>query len=132
MNFFRRAFRFLLRRGTPRQVNFAALQADLADSVAYELDVLEYLRASLLGQSEAADGGVSLTLGDIAPGGAQRAAAHSQGLVSSSEGAVHGALERLRPLAFSAAFKLQDMVVEWILHANGIHVWQFSKKVKEY
>src|SRR5207244_10343269 len=112
INYLRRAFRLLLKRqATPseREVDFATLQGDLADSVAYELDVLEYLRSSLLGQTEAADAGMSLTLGDVGTGGQQRAEIHIQAVGALSEGPVRAALDRLRPLAFSAAFKLQDI-----------------------
>jgi hypothetical protein len=42
------------------------------------------------------------------------------------------ALQRLAPLAFQAAFKVQDMVIESILRANGSGAWKFSEKIREY
>lgn len=49
-----------------------------------------------------------------------------------SGNAVRAALSRFRPLAFSASFKLQDMIAEWVLRANGVSDWQFSKKLDAY
>ena len=51
---------------------------------------------------------------------------------SFSERAVRAALDRLRPLAFSATFKLHDMIAEWILRANGVSDWAFAKKTAAY
>jgi hypothetical protein len=52
--------------------------------------------------------------------------------VSSGAYAVQSALSRLRPLAFAAAFKIQDMIAEWILHANGSTAWIFKQKIADY
>jgi len=43
---------------------FSGVANDLADSVDYELNAIEYLRATLFEQSESPLGGVSVTLGD--------------------------------------------------------------------
>jgi hypothetical protein len=113
---------------------FSAIPNDLEDAVAYELDAIEYLRATLFKQSETPDGGgaASFTLGDITQDGVQRVNVFAHVISSVSEGAVRAALDRLRPLAFSAAFKMQDMIAEWILRANGVNDWQFSKKLDGY
>ncbi len=112
--------------------SFSADPSDLSDAIAYELDAIEYLRSTLYGQREAPIGGMELVLGDLTPDGEQRRIAQVQATSSISEGAVRAALDRLRPLGFSAAFKLQDMVVEWILRANGVTYWPFSKKLAAY
>lgn len=49
-----------------------------------------------------------------------------------SDSDVMAALRRFAPLAFQAAFKVQDMVIEWVLRTNGSDVWRFSDKVDEY
>jgi hypothetical protein len=111
---------------------FLASPGDLEDVVAYEIDAIEYLRASLFDQSETASGGMSLTLGDTTETGEQRRIVYMDTVASESKEAVQAALDRLRPLAFSAAFKLQDMVAEWILRSNKVPDWQFSKKLAGY
>lgn len=113
-------------------LTFAAQTSDLNEAVGYELSILEYLRAALLGQDESSRGGMSLTLGDLTEDGQQRAQVSLQIAANISEGAIREALHRLRPLAFSAAFKLQDMIAEWTLRANGISEWTFSKKLAGY
>lgn len=52
--------------------------------------------------------------------------------IRTSDDAVQSSLSRLRPLTFSAAFKVQDMIGEWVLHANGSNAWPFTKKLKAY
>lgn len=113
---------------------FSAIPNDLEDAVAYELDAIEYLRATLFKQSETPDGGgaSSITLGDITSEGVQRVNMFAHATFSISEGAVRAALDRLRPLAFSAAFKMQDMIAEWILRANGVTDWPFTRKLDGY
>ncbi len=112
---------------------FSGIPNDLEDAVAYELDAIEYLRATLFGQSEAPVGGASLTLGDMTEDGHQKmgVSVHVVG-AGLSQGGARDALDRLRPLAFSAAFKMQDMIAEWILRANGVKDWPFSKKLAGY
>jgi hypothetical protein len=50
----------------------------------------------------------------------------------SSQEDVRRALRRLAPLAFQAAFKVQDMVIESIVRANGSDAWKFSDKIRVY
>jgi hypothetical protein len=111
---------------------FSGIPSDLCDAVAYELDAIEYLRTTLHEHDETPVGGVTLTLGDLTPDGELRRAISAVGRTEMSGAAVRAALNRLRPLAFSASFKLQDMVVEWILRANNALDWSFSKKLNAY
>ncbi|MFZ5523935.1 MAG: hypothetical protein ACOY9D_07650 [Pseudomonadota bacterium] len=112
--------------------SFSGIPADLLDAVAYELDAMEYLRTTLYGHIEAPVGRTILVLGDLTPDGEQRRTVEAHAYCDVSGTAVHVALDRLRPLAFSAAFKLQDMIAEWILRANGVSDWQFTKKLEGY
>lgn len=111
---------------------FSGNVTDLADAIAYEVQAIDYLRATLHGQTEAPGQGMSIVLDDVNESGVQKATVYVSGTVDISEGAVRAALDRLRPVAFSAAFKIQDMVVEWILRANGEHEWPFAKKLAAY
>ena len=112
--------------------SFSGTPSDLSDAVAYELDVIEYLRTTVHRHCEAPVGGTRLVLGDLTPDGEQRTAALAVGKSDNCGGAVRAALGRLRPLTFFASFKLQDMVVEWILRANGVSCWRFSEKLAAY
>jgi hypothetical protein len=106
--------------------------SDLADAVAYELNAIEYVRGTLHGQSEHPAGRTTLMLDDMTPDGELRRTVSVGMHTSMSEDAVRAALNVFRPLAFSASFKLQDMIVEWILRANGVVEWRFSKKLSAY
>jgi hypothetical protein len=112
---------------------FTANPSDLSDAIAYELQAIDYVRGTLSGQSEAADGGTSVVLGDLRPDGMLRRDLRMICRAGFSGGeAVRSSLGRFRPLAFSAAFKIQDMVAEWILRANGENEWAFRKKLSAY
>jgi hypothetical protein len=111
---------------------FSGNPNDLRDSIAYELSAIEYLRSTLHLHDEAPVGSTTVTLGDLTPEGELRRAVSMVGRSDMSGTAVRAALSRLRPLAFSASFKLQDMVAEWLLRANGVSDWQFSKKLAAY
>jgi len=113
-------------------VTFSAVPNDLEDAVAYELDAIEYVRATLFSQSETPGGGSSFTLGDMTQDGHQKVNVSVHIKSSLSEGAVRTALDRFRPLTFSAVFKMHDMIAEWILRANGVNDWPFSKKLAGY
>ncbi len=111
---------------------FSASTTDLEQAVAYELDAIEYFRATLFGQQETVGANLSFTLGDTTPDGTQNMVSAAVGSSKQSERAVRSALNRVSPLAFVAAFKLQDMVAEWILRANGVTEWAFNKKLASY
>lgn len=113
---------------------FSASAADLEHAVAYELDAIEYFRATLFGQQETVGANLSFTLGDTTPDGTQKLCSTAAGSSNQSERAVRSALDCARPLAFGATFKLQDMVAEWILRASGVTKpkLSFTDKLKEY
>jgi hypothetical protein len=111
---------------------FTGVPNDLADAIGYELYVIDYLRATLHGQRETSIGGASIVLGDVTAEGVQRIVCGLSASNSFSEDAVRTALDHMRPLAFSAAFKIQDMIVEWVLRANGVNAWQFKEKLANY
>lgn len=112
--------------------NFSANVQDLDEATAYEVEALDFLRAALTLESEAASTHLSVTLGDVSADGKPRGSIglHLQDTLSA--GAVAAALGRMRPLAFSAAFKVQDMIAEWILRENGSTAWQFKQKLAAY
>lgn len=107
--------------------------ADLSEAISYERDALEFIRATLFDQIET--NSQALTI-DLSKGkndsGFYPVTAHLTAHISISAGAVRSALAKLRPLAFSSAFKMHDLVVEWILRANGSSTWRFKEKVADY
>lgn len=111
---------------------FTGIPSELRDVIGYEQSALDYLRATLEGQDEAPAGRTAVTLGNRTQQGELCRAISSVARCDMSGTAVRAALARLRPLAFSAAFKLQDMIVEWILRANGHSAWPFKKKLEAY
>ncbi len=112
--------------------SFSGKPADLYDAIAYELSAIEYLRSTLHYQNERSLDSIAVTLGDLTSNGELKINFRAVAYASMSNNAVRSALDRLRPLAFSASFKLQDMIVEWILRANNVTDWPFSKKLKSY
>src|SRR5262245_58040682 len=62
----------------PPRSPIALVQSELKDAVAYEFDLLEYLRTTLFRQNEGAEGGIIMTLGEITPAGLQRYVAPSR------------------------------------------------------
>ena len=113
---------------------FKGKPADLESLIAYEREALEFVRTTLFDQSEAP--GASLTVDLAKPIRDDGFHPASYGLVASGftsgTGAVKDALSRLRPLAFSSAFKMNDMMAEWILQANGLSGWTFKEKTNFY
>jgi hypothetical protein len=112
---------------------FAGMSADLEDMLSYELEALQYLRAALFSESDGTDCEcITVRLGDYGDEGRLRR--HVSMLIQDDvcAGSVRAALSRLRPLAFNAAFKMQDMIVEWILRENGRTGWSFQEKIRDY
>jgi hypothetical protein len=105
---------------------------ELGERVEYERWVLEHFRARLFRQSESTNGVTEITLGAVNERGDLRGRKSILFVSSLSEPAVSEALAPFRVLAFTSAFKLQDMIAEWILEANGEHLWKFSEKLKKY
>ncbi|WP_396604734.1 hypothetical protein ACFLEY_19235 [Bradyrhizobium sp. YCK136] len=112
--------------------SFSGLPNDLNELIAYERDALKFVRLELFDQRSSSGHGLELDLSK--PKTAEghfpvtaKVAAH----ISVSGDAVKSALSRLRPLAFSAAFKMHDMIVEWVLRANGSTSWRFGDKISD-
>jgi hypothetical protein len=98
----------------------AAHRAELHASIDYELFAVDEFRSRVHLHRERDVALVGHTLGKRTPDGVptidQTVVALS---IGADGGAVRAALEPLRPLLFGAAFKAQDLIVEWILRANG-------------
>ena len=117
---------------TPMAV-FSGSLSDLEEAVSFELNALDFVRTALFAQSEAPGNTMRIDLGTTKNGNGQypRQISHVS-IITMGQGDVQSALSRLRPLIFSAAFKIQDMIAEWILHANGSKAWQFKAKQQAY
>lgn len=113
---------------------FGGNGSDLAAMIAYERDALEFIRAALFDQTETASHSLELNLSEAKnlDGFYRRHITLNLPSVSFGAGAVRSALSRLRPLAFSATFKIQDMIAEWVLRTNGSSAWSFSEKIADY
>jgi hypothetical protein len=117
----------------PQMTSFSGVEADLEQAASYELDALEFVRATLFSQTEVPANELRINLADRKNDEARYPATIGHvSTVSMSDQAVRAALSRLRPLAFVTAFKLQDMIAEWILRANGSTAWAFKAKLKDY
>lgn len=112
--------------------SFSGIPEELAEKITFELEALEYLRRELFDHSEQPDSSMDIVLGDVAENGNLLATVNVAITESISAGAVGVALSRLKPLAFSACFKLHDMLAEWILRSNDCSDWSFSKKISSY
>lgn len=110
----------------------AAYQQELVQRTEYESWLLDFFRARFLNQDEAPNSLTSFTLGDVTESGELLGRMTMTFVDSISDQAVKDTLGRFRVLAFTSAFKIQDMIAEWVLEANGEHLWQFSKKLKKY
>jgi len=115
--------------------SFSGNVNDLADAISYELGAIEFVRVALFGHKETrAAESLYLRLGEKSSDGVQKASARITAHItdSMSQEGVRNALSRLRPLAFSATFKMQDMIAEWTLRANAKNGWTFKNKLKDY
>lgn len=107
-------------------------QEKLKENIAYELTVINYVRSSLFSQSELPEGSMEVTLGDVGPTGKLKRQIGMTARCSISGDSIKKALSRFRPLAFVTTFKIQDMIVEWILEQHQFSGWSFKEKKKEY
>lgn len=106
---------------------------DLREKVAYERVALETVRKALFAQSEAPTEVITSNLSQLCGDTGQPLVEVSRSSqVSFSDSAVKAVLGEMRPLLFSAAFKVNDMIAEWILRANGCWSWPFSAKIQFY
>jgi hypothetical protein len=112
--------------------SFAGTATDLEEKTSYELDALEFVRKELFQQNETPGTRLSVNLGDEKVDGLYPCTRTHGSFVSTSAQAVRSSLSRFRPLTFSAAFKVQDMIAEWVLRANGSDKWRFEQKLRAY
>lgn len=105
---------------------------ELKDMTGYELWIVNFFRSKFHGQMDKSRGITILTAGDYTESGKLKPILNYEGTISFSEKAVRKSLQKFIPLAFVSSFKLQDMVIEWILKINGINKWRFTEKIKEY
>lgn len=103
---------------------------ELEQAISYEMFILEDFRRSLFGADDEISNKVNIDLSEKTEGGDQIFASHHEFYFDSCAGAVQSALNRLRPMAFVAAFKLHDMIAEWILKKNGVSAWKFKEKTQ--
>jgi len=98
-------------------------RAELDEALGYERFVLKSCADSIR-QSHGVSGPISLIIPDEVPNQIGVMLADTFG----DTGA--GMTLKMSPLIFSAAYKLLDMAIEWIIHENGIACpFQFSKKI---
>ena len=101
-------------------------KTDLEERTNYEIFVLEFFRKNLFSQKEIPENCLEITLGnDTAINSIYSYAPYAQNAINES-------LNYFRPIAVIAAFKLQDMIAEWILSTNSINDWRFKQKIKSY
>lgn len=112
--------------------SFSGRPNDLNELIAYERDALALVRLELFDQRSSSGDGLEMDLSKPKTAeGHYPVTAKIVGRATFSGNAVKSALSRLRPLAFSAAFKMHDMIVEWVLRANGSTSWRFVDKISD-
>jgi hypothetical protein len=112
---------------------FAGNVSELNELIAYERDALKFVRTALFGERAPSGEGLELDLTKPKTSdGYYPVVAKAVGHASVTGNAVKSALSQLRPLAFATAFKMHDMIVEWVLRANSCHDWAFKKKIENY
>ena len=112
-------------------VIFSGAVSDLEQAIAYELETVDFVRRGLFNQSEEPAGYIEINFSNKPNEDGLYPCVHGLTAISVSigAGAVREAISRFRPLTFAATFKIQDMIVEWILRANGSFAWQFKEKL---
>ena len=110
----------------------ATFRQELADRTEYEMWALELIRAKLFNQNETPNTVATFILGNTNDAGELLGHVQMSLVTNLSDQAVKEALSRFRVLAFISAFKLQDMIAEWILEANGEHPRRFVQKLAKY
>jgi hypothetical protein len=109
-------------------------RAELQSSIDYELFAVVEFRSRVHLHREHDVALVGHTLGKHTPDGQPTIDQTGTGIsIGTGEASIRAALEPLRPLLFGAAFKAQDLIVEWTLRANG-HAskgthWPFKDKI---
>jgi hypothetical protein len=103
----------------------------------YELWLINFFRSRYYGHDEdnKSIGVTELTEGSRHTSGKLKVNINLTVYECLSSESVKKTLQQFIPLVFSTTFKLQDIVVEWILEHNGIDVrrsWRFTEKIEEY
>jgi hypothetical protein len=112
---------------------FSGNFTELSEAISYERGALEFIRSTLFDQAETSSQRAVIDVSKAkTPDGFYPIIVEATGHASVSAGAVRSALSQLRPLAFTSAFKMHDLIAEWILRANGSMSWRFRDKVSDY
>ncbi len=104
---------------------------ELTNRILYEFSVLDELRRAFYYQHEDAESVVKWKYGEQLNGQPQLDC-YTTCSGNYSESAIRLVYEKLRPLHFITGYKLHDLIVEWILNANGFAEWEFKKRYGEY
>lgn len=105
----------------------------LKEEVSYELWILEYIRKKLYNQMEGEVDKIKIIFDDRLSDGNLKMNILLTGSISLSENAVKKTLNLMRPLSFSSAFKIQDMVIDWILNENNFRKdYRFKQKIGRF
>lgn len=112
----------------------AAHIKELRERIEYELFTLNFVRHRLYRQHEGAEDFWSLKLKDLqANPDSFLLSVTLPAILNPCEEDVREALMQFVPLSFACAFKVNDMIAEWILGTQNIDVpWGFKAKVKLY
>jgi hypothetical protein len=113
----------------------SAHRQDLHELVGLELQLLEMYRAQVHHQSEEPATETTFVVGDVLPDGRQKQHVRIEFSVHIGAEYARSMLEKFRPLAFLAAFRVHDMIVGWILMANGVPasgLFKFAQKKNEW
>jgi len=114
-------------------VVFAGDTILLSEMISYERGALEFIRIKLFNQTEESRAKLVVDLSkERAVNGVLPVTVEVSCHASVSAEAVRSALSQFRPLAFASTFKMHDLIVEWILRANGSTAWAFNEKVADY
>jgi hypothetical protein len=112
---------------------FSGDVAVLSEMISYERGALEFIRTKLFDQIEKSHAKLVIDLfKEKTADGLRPLTVEAFGYASVSAEAVRSALSQFRPLAFASTFKMHDLIVEWILRANGSKAWAFNEKVADY
>ncbi|QLH73214.1 hypothetical protein [Rhodopseudomonas palustris] len=112
---------------------FAGDASLLSEMISYERGALEFIRTKLFDQTEESHAKLVIDLSkEKTVDGLRPVTVAAFGYASISAEAVRSALSQFRPLAFASTFKMHDLIVEWILRANGSKAWAFKEKVIDY
>lgn len=112
----------------------SAHRAELADRTGYELWAVAHYRSCFERPTSGREEQVCFTLGKVDESGKLVSSFQSFNEDNFAQAPVQASLAHFRPLVFTAAFKLQDMISEWILEASTGQPapWSFAGKRAQY